>query len=146
MNLECTLTLKEQTTSCSMVVMWVCRIWRCKHSTAEIFLVICPRRLPDRILIIPNSPESLTSTSANQDLLSAVWSWWSSVGGRINGGGCCSWWWWWTDSRHWRSCCSSLTNSIAPPTIEAWSPYITKIMFLIYVSLKLFNFGDKNRK
>lgn len=28
------------------------------------------------------------------------------------------------DSKHWRSCSNSLTNSIAPPIIEAWSPFI----------------------
>lgn len=103
--------------------MLVCRIWRCRWSSAATMLMRWPRRLVDTILMKPNNPEaeSLTSTSANQDLLSAAAS--------------CLF----TDSRHSTSCCSSLTNSIAAPTMEAWSPYQMEYQYMFSNKLKRIN-------
>ena len=148
----CTLTLKEYRTVCSIVVMLVWRILSCKSSRAAMVLISCPGLLLDNILINASNPKSFTSTSAKHDLLSAVsscspvsnstsfiWSLERGMPGKNGGWGC----WIGTDddespiglgpspyslllfcdSRHWRSCSNSLTNSIAPPIIDAWSPY-----------------------
>ena len=143
-----------------MVVMLVWRILNCKSSKAAMVLMSCPGLLLDKILIIASNPNSFTSTSAKQDLFSAVSSrspvsksmnliW--SLGRELaeaKGGKTGCWWGCGTtaillfvdesptclwaspkilllfcDSKHWSSCSSSLTNSIAPPMIEAWSPY-----------------------
>lgn len=141
-----------------MVVMLVWRILNCKSSNAAIALMSWPGLLRERIFIMASNPKSFTSTSAKQDLFSAVssrspvsksisliWSFGKGKGGGNNG--VCGCWLMaieespicrpppgaaaaspkilrrFCDSKHCRSCSNSLTNSIAPPIIDAWSPY-----------------------
>lgn len=135
-----------------MVVMLVWRIFNCKSSSAAMVLRSWPGLLLERIFIIASKPRSLTSTSAKQDLISAVSSRrplsnsisFNSSFGRGKGGNKGDWDGWiangvespmgcgaaslpirrrlFWDSKHWSSCSNSLTNSIAPPIIDAWSP------------------------
>ena len=149
--MKLTLTLKEYRTVCSMVVMLVWRIERWRSSKAAIVIISCPGRLLESILIMASNPSSFTSTSAKHDFFSAFSSWIPPppsnsvtfpviINGLVEVMGeeviivvvmsppcmslvspktlrrfC--------DSKHCRSCSSSLKNSIAPPTIDAWSPY-----------------------
>lgn len=55
---------------------------------------------------------------------------------------CCISWSFWA-SRDCKRCSSSFTNSIAPPTIEAWSPYTTKTQKKLINNKKLYMMGKK---
>lgn len=151
-----------------MVVMLVWRILNCKSSSAAMVLRSWPGLLLERIFIIASNPRSLTSTSAKHDLISAVSSRrplsnsisFNSSFGRGKGGNKGDWDGWiaievespmgrgaaslpksrrlFWDSKHWSSCSNSLTNSMAPPIIDAWSPY--KFTSQIYKNHTLVHF------
>ena len=151
-----------------MVVMLVWRIERWRSSKAAIVLISCPGLLLESILIMASNPSSFTSTSAKHDLFSAVssrstpppsesvtfpviiWGLLTEVMGEevvvvvVMSPRCllpvspkilrrfC-------DSRHCRSCSSSRTNSIAPPMIDAWSPYyIACIIYYFFTKFETF--------
>lgn len=146
MKLEiCTLALIEYRTNWSKVVTLRWRIVRWSVWKPATMLESCPGLCRERIRIFAWVSINVTSISAIVDVLSdANWlELWDHIywgyskncakGDPKNGGvgtvwlfasslPCC--WSSFCASRDWRRCSSSFTNSIAPPTIDAWSPCI----------------------